>query len=319
MMSVIMPAHNEAAVIARALRALVVGAQPDQLEVIVVCNGCTDNTAAVARRFPLVRVLETDVPGKTNALNLGDAIARSFPRIYVDADVVIGLDAALALAARLAQGDVQAVAPTPVLDAADCSAIVQAYYAVRMRLPSARQGIGGSGVYALSAAGRSRFAAFPDITADDAYVRLHFAPHERTTLTSVQSVVHAPRTLRSLVQIRTRVYRGIAELANRYPELTANADASNDRALIGLLGKPGLWPAIAVYLAVNVVARFRAAAQRDQTVAWSRDLTSRNVAPHVAEAPSCGAADERPRLRDARSADTGSHDLARMRNSEQAR
>jgi glycosyltransferase involved in cell wall biosynthesis len=295
MISVIMPAHNEAAVIARALRALVDGAEPDELEIIVVCNGCFDYTADVARRFaPVVRVLETDVPSKTNALNLGDTVARSFPRVYADADIVIGLDAVRALVARLAQGDVDAVAPTPVPNAAGCSRLVQAYYKVRARLPSARQGIGGSGVYALSAAGRARFAAFPDITADDAFVRLQFAPRDRATIPSVQSTVYPPRTLRSLVKIRTRIYYGIAELAARFPELMANADNSNDQALIAMLKSPAMWPAVATYLAVNVVARCRARLRRNHVSAWSRDLSSRDAVVHGTDALCRGDLNKRP-------------------------
>lgn len=72
MTAIIIPAHNEAAVIGQTLKGLLrqVG---EGDEVIVVCNGCSDDTAGVARRFePRVTVLETDVPSKTNALNLGD-------------------------------------------------------------------------------------------------------------------------------------------------------------------------------------------------------------------------------------------------------
>src|SRR5579863_9072886 len=107
MISIIIPAHNEASVIARTLQAITAGAEAGELEVIVVCNGCNDGTADTARRFgPLVRVIETNIASKTHALNLGDESAQGFPRIYADADVVIGIDAIRALAYRLAQGDV---------------------------------------------------------------------------------------------------------------------------------------------------------------------------------------------------------------------
>ena len=158
MISIIIPAHNERAVIARGLEALISGSKPDEIEIIVVCNGCTDDTAEIARRFaPIVRVIETEVASKTNALNIGDSIARYFPRVYIDADIVIKIDAVRELARHLAKGDILAVAPVPILDITGCSASVRAYYAVRSHLPSARQGLGGSGVYALSRTGRARF------------------------------------------------------------------------------------------------------------------------------------------------------------------
>ncbi len=45
------PAHNEAAVIERCLGAILADAPPGTPEIIVVCNGCTDDTAARARKF----------------------------------------------------------------------------------------------------------------------------------------------------------------------------------------------------------------------------------------------------------------------------
>src|SRR5438105_4681173 len=47
--SVVVPAHDEAAVIGRCLRALTEGSDPGEVEVVVVCNGCRDDTAASAR------------------------------------------------------------------------------------------------------------------------------------------------------------------------------------------------------------------------------------------------------------------------------
>jgi glycosyltransferase involved in cell wall biosynthesis len=280
MISVIIPAHNEATVVGRCLQALLAGAGEDELDIVVVCNGCSDDTAEVARRFaPAVRVLETSAPGKTNALNLGDSVARSFPRFYVDADVVIGVEALRTLARQLNNNGFYAVAPVPVIDVSTCSSLVRAYYSVRARLPSAKQGIGGSGVYALSSAGRGRFAAFPDITADDAYVRQQFAPAERATILSVKSTVYAPETLRDLLAIRTRIYYGIAELARRFPETKANADASNRRALLMLFSRPWMWPATATYLLVNTIARclaYSRTGRRSST--WARDNSSRHQA-----------------------------------------
>src|SRR4051812_17623879 len=117
MISIVIPAHNEAAVIARTLRAMTAPkpedageaagkvARLDALDIVVVCNGCSDTTAEIARSFgPSVRVIETDVASKPHALNLGDAAATFFPRIYADADVVIAPRAINALADRLARG-----------------------------------------------------------------------------------------------------------------------------------------------------------------------------------------------------------------------
>jgi glycosyltransferase involved in cell wall biosynthesis len=101
--SVVIPAHNEQDVIARCLEALTPVSGLEPLEVVVVCNGCDDRTAEVARTFD-VQVVETSIASKTAALNLGDARVAGFPRFYVDADVVVSADAVRRIAAVLERG-----------------------------------------------------------------------------------------------------------------------------------------------------------------------------------------------------------------------
>ena len=164
MISIIVPACNESSVITRGLAAMAEGANPGELEIIVVCNGCSDDTAEVARRFGNpVTVLETNEPSKVNALNLGDRAAHGFPRFYVDADVVLTLESIREIADWLAKGTTLAAAPTIRLDLSRCSWPVRAFYEIDCRMPSHLDGIGGSGVYALTEAGRKRFAEFPKL------------------------------------------------------------------------------------------------------------------------------------------------------------
>ena len=179
---------------------------------------------------------------------------------------------------RLERGDVLAVAPTPRIDVAGCSWPVIAYFGVRARLPSSREGIGGSGVYALSEVGRRRFTEFPNVTADDIYVRIQFKPEERETLALVTSTVFAPRTIRQLIAVRTRVYYGTFELARRFPELYIDRGEDNIRTLIGLLKVPRLWFGLLIYCYVNILARcYASILLRAGTFAWRRDDTSRGL------------------------------------------
>jgi glycosyltransferase involved in cell wall biosynthesis len=277
--SIVIPARNEGSVIGRALRALVTDAAPKEIDVIVVCNGCTDGTASVAREFgPVVRVIETTSGGKANALNLGDQAAKTFPRIYADADVVISLKTARALTTRLDAGDVLAVAPQARISLSGCSWFVRAYYEIRSRLPSAREGIGGSGVYAVSEAGRRRFGRFPDVIADDGYVRIQFRPEERETLVDAHSIVFAPHTIKDLILIRIRAYYGTFELARRFPDLWKNRGESNHKTVVRLLSSPWLWPKLLIYYYVNIIARYQALARfRAANFLWERDNTSRNA------------------------------------------
>ena len=285
MISVVVPAHNESTVIARGLSAMTNGAAPGELDVIVVCNGCVDDTAAIARSFGLpVRVIESAIGSKSLALNLGDQAASGFPRIYVDADVTLSVHTIRALASRLESGDVLAVAPLPFVDMTGCSWLVRAYFDIRSRLPSAREGIGGSGVYALSERGRSRFKEFPKLTADDGYVRVQFKPEERETLALVSSVVFAPRTMKDLILVRTRAHYGTFELAHLFSDLWRNRGESNHKILRALFRYPSLWPNLLVYCYVNIIARHKAKARfRSKNFVWERDNTSRGAVAMASE------------------------------------
>lgn len=277
MISIVVPAHNEEAVIERFLSSVTSGAAPRELDITVVCNGCTDRTAEIVRHFsPAVRVLETDIPGKANALNMGDRVAVGFPRIYADADVLLSIEVVRALAARLASGDVLAVAPRALNDTTQSSWAVKSYYAIKDLLPSSRDGIGSSGVYALSAAGRARFGAFPNMVGDDIFVRTLFSVQERTTLLLTRTRVFAPRTLKALTGIMARAYYGNWELKARHPNRIANIGESNLRAALGLSRNMKLWPQISVFYYVALVSRYRAISKlKRKSFTWDRDSTSR--------------------------------------------
>ena len=117
------------------------------MEVIVVCNGCTDATATIARGFEgPVRVIETEVASKTHALNLGDAAARGFPRLYVDADVVLTWGSILRIAAALEAPGVLAASPAAeMVFPAGTAWAVKSYYRLWMSLPYVCEGLMAAG------------------------------------------------------------------------------------------------------------------------------------------------------------------------------
>jgi glycosyltransferase involved in cell wall biosynthesis len=272
-------------VIGRCLTALTSGYEVGELEVLVVCNGCSDDTAEIARQFgPPVRVLETEVPSKTNALNLGDDAALGFPRVYMDADVVIDLASLRQLAGALVNGSVLACAPKPLsVFGPNASWSVRAFYRLWMALPHIQDGMIAAGVYAISEAGRRRFEKFPDIIADDGYVRLLFEPHERLLVEGAISEVREPLTLGDLLKIKTRSRLGEMQLWQRYPDLCARDLKTKRyfRALSTILKSPSLYVATVPYLYVNIISRLRARKQFKSTkcYVWERDNSSRSPQP----------------------------------------
>jgi glycosyltransferase involved in cell wall biosynthesis len=277
---VVIAAHNEEAVLARCLDALLQDARPGELEIVVVCNGCTDRTADIARGYDeRVGVLEVPKPSKTGALNLGDARVRGFPRYYVDADVRLPITSVRRINARLAAEHAPAASPVMSLDIDACSLAVRAYYRIWLRLPYVREGMIGVGVYALSEDGRRRFGSFPDVIADDGYVRMLFSPEERIRVDNAPVRVYAPRSLPDLIRIKTRSRLGRYELGRRFPDLVRRERGTKSYRSVGrtILVRPWLWPAAALYAAVVVQTSRRArrqAASIDEYV-WESDRSSR--------------------------------------------
>jgi glycosyltransferase involved in cell wall biosynthesis len=271
--SVVVPAHNEEAVIGRCLTALFAGADEGELDVVVVCNGCRDQTAEVARRAaPLATVVEIPVASKVAALNSGDRAARYFPRFYLDADIELSVAAVRQVAAVLEEGTVMCAAPRPVFDLADRTWPIRAFYDVWKEVPYRALDMVGSGVYALSEQGRARFGEFPELTADDQFVQQQFEPAELRSVGDASFIVHPPRSLRGLLAVRTRAYRGNRELAASGLARTA-PPPSGAKTVLRLARRPRLAPSVAVYVAVNTLARRRAA--RAAGPGWERDESAR--------------------------------------------
>jgi len=269
--AVIIPAHDEAAVIERTLTALTPLAAAG-VEVIVVCNGTTDDTAERARRVPGIRVVEIPEPSKTAALNAGDRLATAWPRVYLDADIE-ATPAALAtvltaLRDRGARG-LEAARPTARYDTAGASAPVRAYYRARVRIPSFRRALWGAGVYAVSEAGHARFAAFPELTADDLFLHRLFPDGSRAVLTTEPVVVRTPRTTGSLVRVLRRGLRAGRDQGH-------DSTGSTARELLGTVRGPRTALDAIAYAAI--VGWARRGGRTGSAERWERDESSREPA-----------------------------------------
>jgi hypothetical protein len=275
--SVVIPAHNEGRVIGRLLDGLLSGAEPGELDIVVVPNGCTDDTAAVAAGHgPDVRVVESPIASKYAALRLGDEHAKGFPRIYVDADVELSTGDVRALAGALETPGVLAVAPERVIARSRSAWPVRWYYDVWDELPTVRSGLYGRGVIGVGEAGHQRIVAMPEVMGDDLAASVAFSDTERWIVPTATVVVHAPRTVADLIRRRVRSQLVVTQMA------TVTAAAAQARTtpadLAGIARRrPRLAPKLATFLALTLVARQRARRpihQRDYST-WLRDESSR--------------------------------------------
>jgi glycosyltransferase involved in cell wall biosynthesis len=289
--SIVIPAHNEAAVVGRCLDAVLAGAVAGEFDVTVVANGCSDATVRVASARAGVRVLDLPGAGKVAALNAGDAVAVGFPRVYLDADIVIGAagvgggpwgggggGGGAGGAAGGRGGGPLAVTARRVVDVSRSPLLVRWYYAVNSRLPVFTDALFGRGVIAVSEQGRGRFGEFPDVVADDLFLDSLFAPGEKREVESVSSRVAAPRRTGDLLRRLVRVRRGNAAMRAALAAADGGAGGGRGGGRVSwarvVLRDPALIPAGVCYagltLAACVLARFP---QRPGT--WGRDDSSR--------------------------------------------
>ncbi|WP_235038169.1 glycosyltransferase [Microbacterium sp. 18062] len=267
--SVVVPAHDEASTIARTLQPLAPLAQAGRLEIVVVCNGCHDDTAARARAFEGIQVVETPVASKAHALDLGDEHATRWPRVYLDADIVATPRALEPVLRALTDGRALAGRPAfrTVLDGA--SAPVRAYHRARARMPQASSALWGAGVYALSREGHDRLGRFPAVTADDLYVDRLFSAEEKALPDGEPVEVRPPRDAAAMLRVLARARRGPAEQ-------DVDTGASTLRELARTIRGPLSALDAAAYAGFALIGRWRGerAAQRGRRD-WERDDSSR--------------------------------------------
>lgn len=229
--SILIPAHNEAGYIEQCLEALLASDPTGAaVEVIVMANGCTDDTVQIARSFaarftakgwPLT-VLNLADGGKMGALNAGDRMAQHGGRIYVDADVVVS-SALIAQLAEVLDADGPRYASGGPQVIASGNAFTRVYARFWASLPFCTNGVPGFGVFAVNAEARQRWGDFPDIISDDTFVRLSFTPAERYR---VPATYDWPMIegVGPLVRVRRRQDIGVAEVREKFPALWGNHD-----------------------------------------------------------------------------------------------
>ncbi|ACZ83675.1 glycosyltransferase [Streptosporangium roseum] len=276
--SVVVPAHNEEAVVANGLRRLLAGTSPGEFDVVVVANACSDRTAEVARQAG-VRVIETPVPGKAGALRLGDETCRTFPRVYLDADVELDAESVRALVAAAGRPGVLACAPVPAWDLAGVGWFTRRMHKVHDQLIAPFRALAGVGVYVLTEQGHARVFPLPDVISDDGWVHGAFAPHERAVVSEARSLVRPARTVSAHLNRRVRVRLGNRQLA----ELGRSAAEGRLRlsSLAALVAGRKVSPLDAgCYLTVLLMDRTltRMRASRGSGIQWGTDTGSRSPA-----------------------------------------
>ena len=275
--TVVIPAYNEANVIARCLDSLLTGFQPGEVDVVIACNGCTDGTAdAVRATGHAVRIIEISTASKAAALRAADKTVSVFPIIYLDADVILTSGAAHSVLEWLRSEATPAARPHVEYNTSESDPIVRSYYRARTGVSAVLPVLWGAGVYGLSAEGRRRFGEFPDFTGDDLFVDQHFERTEIAIVGAPPVIVNAPRRTRDLLRILRRTYHGNAEnqLVAVDGRSVKSTTPSTVRRLVRLaVRQPARVYDVSTYMLLVVLARVTLALARPTS--WERDNSSR--------------------------------------------
>lgn len=277
-LSIVIPAHNEAGVIARTLNSILANALDRPLQVVVVANGCTDNTADVVRGFADrgVELIDTPTGNKSHALNLGDRAARHDLRAYLDADIELSPNALQTVVDAFKDPSARLATPRARHVFRGRNPFLAGYYALWRSMPYVRQGAMGGGFYMMDKQLRARFAEFPAITADDKFARNLARPEERRVVDGCYATITMPQTFADLLKVKTRWTYGNLELAATHPELNQNDQRQHEGALRHLLARPWLWVNVPAFVFVYWYTH-RAAHKRweKRQSVWERDQSTR--------------------------------------------
>ncbi len=226
MLSIIIPAYNEEAVIADCLHSLLQQSCSSPVEVLICANGCQDNTVQICDSYVAafqlkgyeLRVLELQTGNKNKALNFADSQARYGSRLYLDADIIC--DAGLVEQAIELLDTSEPVYVSGALSIKPGrSFISNAYGKIWGETPYIRKNVTGIGCYGVNEAGRKYWGEFPMIHSDDKFVRLLFTTGQRVQ-TRAGYYWPVPQGLLTLIQVRIRWIKGNRQLKSHFPELS---------------------------------------------------------------------------------------------------
>ncbi|MEL6584344.1 MAG: glycosyltransferase family 2 protein [Pseudomonadota bacterium] len=277
--TVLIPAHNEASVIARCLTPLAAWAAAGKAHVVVIANACDDETFAVAKSAcPAAIVLETPVGGKTNALNLAMTYALDGAVLCLDADLVTTPDALEALAAPLMAETHAGACGRMEVSLDGVPFWVRQFYAGWLLNPYQDAGKFG-GLFGVSAPTARALFPLPKLTADDEYIARFAEDGGIAYRPECAFTVQAPRKLADLIRIRRRSYRGTKALTTKGAK-TQRPTGLRAIAMVAKRGaaQPKLWLGVLTYIAVSLWVRVLVAFERTQpssTIRWERDASSR--------------------------------------------
>lgn len=275
--TILIPAFNEEAVIHRSLSPLAAAARDGRFQVIVIANGCTDQTIEAAiTACPDAEILDLTEGSKVGALNVGSKRRHGWVTVCLDADVEITEEAITRLIEPLLVDQADVACGRMIADLTGSTGLVKAFYRGWMLNPYFDAGKPG-GVFAMADWVTRDLFPMPRVVADDEYIARRTEKYRKAYVPLAAFRVHAPKTLTALLNIRRRSRRGTRSLEES--GLISSRPSNHAGALLALkraLPQPRRLFDVAVYFSAMIWVRVTLAwsTSRSSTT-WERDETSR--------------------------------------------
>lgn len=254
--TIIIPSHNEASIISRLLNAVIEYSQKRAAEIIVIPNGCTDNTMEVLEKYESsIQIIELNEGSKNKAINAAIERAQGRVLVVLDADTEL-LCEDLDHLINAVKGPIHyaTIHGNYVLDG--CDWVVRGYYKAYDFLGF--QSEGGNGIYANTKSGiRERIGSFPSDVNDDTLSCWAFLPEERAYIKESAVKIHVPKTHDGLINGLSRSTRRRLHLEKVIPPevYKSRRDYKRFSSIKRVIKKPDIWLSYLIYLLIKFTTK----------------------------------------------------------------
>lgn len=279
MFSIVIPAYNEEKVLTKVLSYLFADDVLSNAEIIVVLNGCKDNTASnlanylaeqqdtLERKKLPFQVFDIEKASKTNAINVGLANVSNDYVVLLDADIFISGKHISQLVEALENSNLYAMSPKVNFDTSNASGLLKKYYDIE-KASYYNNHLRLSNVIALSRKAMNSLGALPEVIADDEYIRRSLPQNSYRVFNDATHTFKTPKSLTSQLSVLTRVERGNFQLAT--------LDSQKIEHPLLDSGKKVPISSLLLFYCVKIYAKLVAKLQfRMKQNYWQRDESSR--------------------------------------------
>lgn len=255
--NILIPAYNESKVIKQCLdAALKIDYPKEKLEVIVINDGSTDNTAEIVKTYIKrgIKLINKKNGGKATALNLGIKNSKSMYVACMDADSIIQSDTLKKMI--LSFDDEEVASTTSAMKVYKPKTLLQGIQSVEYILAILLRKLMGEintisaipgpfGIYRRDVLDKVGYFDVNNLTEDNEIaMRLQYHKYKIRNVSDAYVYTVVPTSLKGLHRQRLRWYRGLFRNSIKYKDMMFNRKYGN----FGMFQFPMIWVSIIILI-----------------------------------------------------------------------